>query len=222
MNAETSTFPGQDAEGEFFWEMRRADALGTGDVILAGEDHLEAVMVLRRPGRLYTLNAAPGGPGLVSVQVRGHDHDGMMTDFLELGADESCLLVACGVPVDYASMTAAEFSMIGHLTSVGGFDPTEYGMGSDYCPVCGVDWKEDHEDDCESPWRREELLKTVRRLRGLDRGEPAGADEVTGSLIALCRKAGLSAAEALFEAERIRDAYRAAFEQEPAAPEKGR
>jgi hypothetical protein len=33
-------------------------------------------------------------------------------------------------------------------------DHTPYGMGGDWCPFCGADWKREHDGGCESPYAR--------------------------------------------------------------------
>jgi len=201
MNSEEPA--GTAGGGARTWSERRPEELRPGDVFLLEEEHV-TVMVLDRPYRIYK---SGGGGYREDIGVAGRRGGDMTADDYEFEPGGSCRLVACGVRLDWASMTAGEFAMIGDLVGLGGFDPTPYGMDGDRCPLCGEDWKDEHRENCLSPWRREELLATVMRLRGLDDGQLPRTDEVTAGVIALCRKAGMSAAEAVFEAERIRDAY---------------
>jgi hypothetical protein len=52
------------------------------------------------------------------------------------------------------SMTRAEYDALWDRVTAGEPDPTPYGMGGDWCPFCGSDWKQPHAEECESPYAR--------------------------------------------------------------------
>lgn len=49
--------------------------------------------------------------------------------------------------------TRENFAQLEHDVRTGKrADPTPCGLFGDHCPFCGNDWKQEHREDCESPW----------------------------------------------------------------------
>jgi Fe-S-cluster containining protein len=56
-------------------------------------------------------------------------------------------------------------------------DHTPFGMGGDWCPFCGADWKRPHDEGCESPYAaRPDTCRHCGEAIGVEQGRWATTD----------------------------------------------